>query len=106
MGKKFCPLINGECREHQCEWYVQIQGTDPQTGVPVSQFDCTMKWLPLLIIEAAQQARQAGAATESMRNELVQRADAAAQTQQQAIDFIAGRLLHAPRQDALPPGAG
>ena len=101
MAKKFCPLINEECREHGCEWYVQIQGTDPQTGVPVNQFDCTMKWLPMLIIEAAQQARQAGAATESFRNEFVKRSDAAVQAQ---VHYLEGRLGDAPSLDRLPLG--
>ena len=67
----YCPLIQKKCKEHKCKFYVQITGTDPQTGVDVSRFDCAISWLPLLLIESAQQTRQSGAAIESFRNEMV-----------------------------------
>lgn len=67
----YCPLIQKKCKQHKCKFYVQIAGTNPQTGVEISQFDCAVSWLPVLLIEGAQQTRQSGAAIESFRNEMV-----------------------------------
>jgi len=68
---EYCPLIQKKCKEHKCKFYVQIVGKDPNTGEDISQFDCTFSWLPMLLIEGAQQTRQSGAAIESFRNEMV-----------------------------------
>jgi hypothetical protein len=51
-------------------------GMNPQTGQSVDQFDCSIKWLPLLLAENARSTRGAQAAVESMRNEVVIRQDA------------------------------
>ena len=68
---KLCPLTGDACMQHGCEWYIQIQGTNPNTGQPVNEFGCTMRWLPILLVENSQQQRQTGAAVESFRNEMV-----------------------------------
>lgn len=68
---EYCPLIQKKCKEHKCKFYVQIVGKDPNTGEDISQFDCTFSWLPMLLIEGAQQTRQSGAAIENFRNEMV-----------------------------------
>jgi len=106
VGKKICPLIKDECLEHGCEWYVEIMGTNPQTGVPMAQHDCTFKWLPLLLIENSQQTRQAGAATESFRNEFVKRSDLDLQTRALSYGDILRRLGHDPGTHHLPPVDG
>ena len=54
-----------------CAWFVKLAGTDPNTGKPVDEFGCAMAWMPMLLIENAQQSRQTGAAVESFRNEMV-----------------------------------
>ena len=71
----FCPLVKGKCKGLQCTFMIQLRGTNPNTGQPVDEWDCAIKWLPVLLIENAKQTRQAGAATESMRNEIVKRMD-------------------------------
>lgn len=71
----FCPLLQKDCVQMQCSWFVHIRGTNPQTGQEVDEWGCSMTWLPLLLIENAQQTRQTGAATESMRNEIIKRMD-------------------------------
>ena len=68
----FCPLIKKKCVEHKCKFYIQVMGKDPNTGQDVNDFDCAIAWLPMLLIEGSQQTRQAGAAIESFRNEMVQ----------------------------------
>ena len=46
-------------------------GKNPNTGQEVSEFNCAVTWLPMLLIEGTQQTRQAGSAIESFRNEMV-----------------------------------
>ena len=67
----FCPLLKKDCVQMQCNWFIQIRGTDPNTGKEIDEWGCSIAWLPHLLIENANQARQAGAATESFRNEFV-----------------------------------
>ena len=78
MRKKepICPLLKKECLGDGCMFWTHVQGAHPQTGHPVDHFDCSIKWLPLLLVENARHVRGAQAAVESMRNEVVQRQDA------------------------------
>jgi hypothetical protein len=70
--KTNCPLDNfNPCRQLECAWFMQIRGTNPNTGEPVDEWSCSMAWLPVLMIENSQQQRQTGAAVESFRNEMV-----------------------------------
>lgn len=81
-----CPLHKADMAEvcHKCPLWVKIRGTNPNTGEAVDDWRCAIAWLPMLLIEGAQQSRQAGAAVESMRNEIVERMD---------IQMQAGKLL-------------
>lgn len=79
FGRKsdpICPLVKGPCLEHGCKWYIRLIGSHPQTGNPVDEFGCAISWLPVLLIESSQQTRQAGAAIESFRNEMIKANDA------------------------------
>ncbi len=68
---KFCPLIQADCKGLGCNWFIQLRGKHPQTEEPVDEWDCAMKWLPILLIEGSQETRQTAAAIESFRNEMV-----------------------------------
>ena len=74
--KFVCPL-GATCQTEteevitRCHWYVKLQGNDPQTGESRDEWGCAMSWMPILQIEGSQQMRQAGAAIESFRNEMV-----------------------------------
>ena len=89
-----CPATGfaRSCREivseHDCPKFVSLKGTDPQTGVPIESWGCVDSFLPLLLIEIAQQTRQAGAATESFRNEVVKADETAARQRQEALDGL------------------
>ena len=50
---------------------MKIAGKNPNTGEPTEDWGCAMAWMPVLMIENAQQSRAAGAAVESFRNEMV-----------------------------------
>jgi hypothetical protein len=71
--KQNCPLNNFEpCRQFDCAWFMKISGTNPNTGEQTEEWGCAMAWLPMLLIENAQQSRATGAAVESFRNEMVE----------------------------------
>jgi hypothetical protein len=70
--KQNCPLNNfSPCRLFDCAWFIQIRGTNPNTGADLDEWGCAQAWMPVLIIENSQQQRQTGAAVESFRNEMV-----------------------------------
>ena len=70
---KICPFhrtdMNKVC--HKCPLWISVRGKNPNTGEDVNRWNCSLSWLPMMIIENSLQTRQAGAATESMRNEFV-----------------------------------
>lgn len=66
----FCPLLKKDCIGLQCSWITQIRGTHPQTGEEIDEWNCAVKWLPVLLLDNTQQQRQSGAAIESFRNEI------------------------------------
>jgi hypothetical protein len=68
---KFCPLIQKDCVGLECNWFIQVRGTNPNTGQAIDEWGCSIAWLPVLLIENSQQQRQTGAAVESFRNEMV-----------------------------------
>lgn len=76
MSKKIiCPLLKKPCIEHECAWFVNIQGMHPQTGAQLDTWDCSIKWTPIMMIESARQTRGVQAAVETMRNDVVDRQD-------------------------------
>lgn len=97
-AKIICPMMGGnECVEDgairngelvKCRFWIHVQGQNPQTGETVSNGDCAMAWMPVLMIENSKVNRETGAAVESMRNEGVT-------TGQQ----IAGALLQVANQN-------
>ena len=67
----FCPLIKESCVKWKCSWFIKIRGVDPNTGEELDDWNCAISWAPMLLINAADQARKGAAATESFRNEMV-----------------------------------
>jgi hypothetical protein len=72
----YCPLLQKNCIEHKCAWFIRVAGTNKNTGQPVDDTGCAIAWMPVLMIETANETRQAGAAIESLRNENVKGQDA------------------------------
>ena len=66
-----CPLLKKPCMEHECAWYMSLLGSNPQTGQEIKEWGCAMTYSVVTNIETTQQTRQAGAAIESFRNEMV-----------------------------------
>ena len=71
-----CPF-GSQCEEikekavHRCAWYIELAGVNPNTGAPINERGCAMRWVPILLIENSQQQRSTSAAVESFRNEMV-----------------------------------
>lgn len=88
-----CPATGFKtpCAKHAacCPKFVTIRGKDPQTGAEVDQSGCVDGFLPMLLIENAKQTRQAGAAIESFRNEVVAAEKAAARERAETVERIA-----------------
>ena len=55
---------------HKCPLWTHLRGKNPQSEQEIDEWGCALAWLPLLLVEGAQQTRQAGAAIESFRNEI------------------------------------
>ena len=75
MKEPICPLIRKACIENRCRFWVHITGEHPQTGAKMDHFDCSMAWLPVLLVENSRRATGTTAAVESLRNEVTQRQD-------------------------------
>jgi hypothetical protein len=74
--KDNCPLNGFEpCKQMDCAWFIQIRGTNKNTGEEVDDWGCAIAWLPFMLIENAQMSRETGAAVESFRNEMVKAND-------------------------------
>lgn len=93
-----CPLNKFKpCKKHECAWYTQIRGKNPNTGADIDGFGCAVAWMPLLLVENSNQARQTGAAVESFRNEVVRQNSEASvslsklDAARQKTDFLQGR---------------
>lgn len=69
--KNQCPL-NGfqPCKQMDCAWFTQVRGKNPNGGEDIDHWGCAVAWMPILLIEGAQQSRQTGAAVESFRNSM------------------------------------
>lgn len=68
-----CPLHKQDTSKvcHKCPWWTRVIGKNPQSDEMIDDWRCAIALLPMLLIEGAQQTRQAGAAVETLRNELV-----------------------------------
>jgi len=99
----YCPLIQKKCKEHKCKFYCQVQGTNPQTGQTISEFDCAISWLPMLMIETSNQTKQAGAAIESFRNEVVNKQDLLDGLFNNPVEQIEGQVSESDGTTPDPP---
>lgn len=71
--------------KYQCPKWVNVKGRNPQSDEVIDRYGCADGFTPLLLIENAQMTRQAGAAIESFRNEVVQAAQAIGFARQQVL---------------------
>lgn len=75
MKAKRCPFLNKACIEHDCMMWTHVTGKHPQTGAVEDVWDCSIKWMPILMVENSREVRHGAAAVESARNEITSRQD-------------------------------
>lgn len=85
--KNLCPILNKECIGLDCAWFVKIAGYDINTGKQIDDWNCTVAYLPMLLIENSGMQRQTGAAVESFRNEMVKANEASLQVLAKTAGF-------------------
>lgn len=68
----FCPLWRKARHKvcHTCAWYVQVLGKNPQTGQDLSEWGCSIAFMPMLQIETTQSERQTTATVDKLREEV------------------------------------
>ena len=66
----FCPLIKEDCIQAKCMFWTKLYGKHPQTGSLVDEWDCAIKWLPLLMIENTKETIGVASSIDSFRNEV------------------------------------
>ena len=65
--KKECSKLRDRCPK-----WLHFVGTDPNTGQPVDTFDCADRWIVRMQMDIAKEVRQGAAATESLRNVILE----------------------------------
>lgn len=90
----FCPFIKKDCVGLQCALFTRIQGYDTNTGNQVDEYQCSLAWLPMLLVENSGQQRQTGAAVESFRNEMVK-------TNQESQKLLLATIQHSQKPTKL-----
>jgi hypothetical protein len=71
MGSQ-CEEIKGDTL-YRCAWSVKIAGKNPNTGEELSEWRCSMAWLPILLIENTNKQIGTASAVESLRNVVVEK---------------------------------
>jgi hypothetical protein len=70
LGMKGCEYVEDN-KMYRCNWYMRMQGNDPQTGEAVDKWGCSIVWGPITAIETSKTNRRAGQAVESLRDHVV-----------------------------------
>ena len=106
--KNICPLLRKPCVEDECAWWTTIRGYDTNTGRELDQAMCVAAALPFIMIENSAQQRSTGAAVESMRNEMVNKADVTNHILANMVVRTTVAQLENPQEttDLLPPSDG
>lgn len=66
-----CPLWKAPCKKEKCRWFTHVIGTNPNTGETINKQGCAIEFLPMLLVENAQQSRQTGASVDRLNNDVL-----------------------------------
>lgn len=67
--EKICPLIKKSCLEQGCTFWTHLIGKNPQTSVSVDEWNCSITFLPILLVENASVMRNVQAGVDKVANE-------------------------------------
>ena len=65
-----CPLTGDECWKHECTWYVQLQGTHPQTAQPLNDWMCAIVAGVIIDLGTGKSVRDLTATVDQQRAEM------------------------------------
>lgn len=100
-----CPLLKKPCIQHECAWFCHVTGQNPQTGSQIDMWDCAIKWTPVVMMDAAKNAKGVQAAVETMRNDVVDRQDSLNNAIASAAHAASGaRLVNRPMKSIEESG--
>ncbi len=99
-----CPMWKKPMVEvcHACPLWVQLRGLHPQSGQEIDEWNCSLGFLPMLLVEHGRQQRSTAAAVETMTAEM-QKTDAQSAAAVGTLVTLLNRTLDIPR---LPNGHG
>ncbi len=91
-----CHRLARKCRDgvvnDRCQMWISVKGVDPQSNAIVDRYGCADAFVPMLLVEIAQQSRQTSAAVESFRNEVVKANEETVQERRNALAYVGDRL--------------
>ena len=93
--KNICPLMGKTCIEHECAWYMNVAGTNPQTGIEFSNWQCAVVFMPLLLMDNAASVRQTTEAAQETRNEVAKARDASNARSTETMKILLAHLHQA-----------
>jgi hypothetical protein len=99
----FCPLLQKDCIGLQCAWITQVRGTNPNTGEEVDEWKCAVQWMPILILENAQQQRMTNATVQCFRNEYAETTEEHNKKNNYVLDMIKQGVIPASIQQIDNP---
>lgn len=79
LGSKCQEVVDGKM--HQCAWFIELKGKNPQTGDEIDEGNCAMAWQPILLIENSSQTRDVARSVQDLRNRTLEQ-------QKKAIEVI------------------
>lgn len=86
-----CPFLNKECIKEQCQLWTHIRGNHPQIQDEfIDMYDCSIKWIPVLLIENSKVSRETAAEVQTFRKDMVSSNQLALAFHAQANGFLPG----------------
>jgi hypothetical protein len=76
-----CPLgskcedvreVNGEQVLVRCPWHMKVRGTNASTKEEHDEWRCSIAWMPVLLVNSANESRKTAQAVEQFRNRMVE----------------------------------
>jgi len=64
----FKPNQTGHTSE--CRWWTHVYGKDPQTEKILDHFDCSMAWMPVVMLEVSQMSRHNTSSLDKVANSM------------------------------------
>lgn len=101
-----CPLWKKSMDQvcHTCPWWQRVDGKDPQSVNHIDIWNCSLAFLPLLLIENSQRQMQTAASVDKVANEMQKTDQQAAATIATLVTTL-NRVMDVPRQigNGAPP---